>query len=68
MAETNRHEIEIEKKPSDEPLKKKHWHLIIIRKHVLGANRVAIYEKVKTVKLAKERAGEFLKNEGANKI
>lgn len=59
MAETDRHEIEIEKKPADEPLKKKHWHLTIIRKHVLGANRVALCEKVKTVKLAKERAGEF---------
>lgn len=68
MAETDRHEIEIEKKPSDEPLKKKHWYLSIIRKGVLGANRVALCERKMTVKLAKDRAVQFLKNEGANKI
>ena len=65
VAETTAFEFEVEKQIT-EGFKKKHWHLKIIRKHVLGANRVALYEKMKTVRLARDRAGEFLKSDGAN--
>lgn len=62
-AETIGYEFEIEKQIT-EGRTKKHWHLIIIRKGVYGANRIAANGMVRTVKAAKDQAGEFMKNEG----